>query len=232
MTGPPLIDLSGVVKQSAALRSLRVQSLSVAAGDRLVLSGFDAEAAEMLVHLVTGAALPDTGSIRIAGRDTREVATDREWLASLDRFGLVTERAILLDHLSVRANLALPLTLSIDPMAPDVRRAADALAEAVGLPAGRLDDRASSLDPLDRVRVHLARAVALGPELVILEHPTARLAGAASETFGRCLVRVADARQIGWLAISEDARFAAAVGGRRLRLRPSTGVVATPGWFR
>ena len=49
------------------------------------------------MHLVTGAAVPDEGAVVVAGRDTRDIATDTEWLASLDRFGIVTDRAVLLD---------------------------------------------------------------------------------------------------------------------------------------
>ena len=86
----------------------------------------------MFVHLVTGAALPDEGHVRVAGRDTREIATDTEWLKSLDRFGIVTHRAVLLDGLSVAANLALPLTVSIDPMPDDVRMRVERLANDIG----------------------------------------------------------------------------------------------------
>ena len=41
----------------------------------------------------------------VAGRRTSEIATDTEWLSSLDRFGIVTHRAILLDSLSVAAKV-------------------------------------------------------------------------------------------------------------------------------
>jgi hypothetical protein len=49
----------------------------------------------MFVHLVTGAALPDEGVVSIAGRDTRAISTDTEWLRSLDQFGIrhATSRA-------------------------------------------------------------------------------------------------------------------------------------------
>ena len=121
MTEAPLIEITGVVKAYQSLRPLRIRDLRVNRSHRLVLTGFDAAAAEMFAYLVTGAALPDEGHVRVAGRDTREIATDTEWLTSLDRFGMVTHRAVLLEGMSVAANLALPFTLSIDPMAADVR---------------------------------------------------------------------------------------------------------------
>jgi ABC-type transporter Mla maintaining outer membrane lipid asymmetry ATPase subunit MlaF len=118
----PLIHIAGVVKSYPAPQPLRVTDLSVAASDRIVLSGLDEGAAEMFVHLVTGAAVPDEGAVIVSGRDTRDIRTDTEWLTSLDQFGIVTRRAVLLDTLSVAANLALPITLSIDPMSADVRK--------------------------------------------------------------------------------------------------------------
>src|SRR6185295_19548033 len=104
-----------------ALRPLRIATLTVRRGDHLAIQGLDARAAEAFSLLVTGAMLPDEGDIRVAGRSTRDIGTDTEWLASLDRFGMVTDRAVLIDGLSLAANLALPLTLAIDPMSAVTR---------------------------------------------------------------------------------------------------------------
>lgn len=236
MTTPdvPLIELTGVVKQSLAPVPLRVAHLAVTKQDRLALSGFNAEAAELFLHLVTGAAVPDEGEVMVAGHNTRSIATDTEWLASLDRFGIVTERAVLLEKLPIVANLALPLTLAIDPVPASVRVHVEALAALAGLGADRLDEPASTLTAEERIRVHLARAVAPGPELILLEHPTARVSNAAvSADLGSTLKRVADARGIGWIALTEDATFASASGATRLRLKPATGQLQSDGlWQR
>ena len=141
----PLIHMAGLVKAYQALRPLRIRDLSVQRHDRIVISGLDEMAAELFVYLVTGAAVPDEGHVRVGGRDTRDIATDTEWLSSLDRFGIVTKRAILLDAMSVAANLALPNTLAIDPMADDLRARVGREASDVGLPADRLDGPVSAL---------------------------------------------------------------------------------------
>lgn len=231
MTGrQPLIDIQGVLKRYTALRPLRIASLAVHPTDRLALSGFDAESAEMFVHLVTGAALADEGDVFVAGRNTREIRTDTEWLASLDRFGIVTERAVLLESLSVAANLALPITLAIDPIPDEVRRQVSDVAGLVGLAADRLDRPVASLTPEERVRVHLARAVAPRPFVVLLEHPTARLDGPESAArLGKTLDEFSRALGFGWIALTDDDAFAAAAGATRLRLVPSTGVLAPEG---
>jgi putative ABC transport system ATP-binding protein len=222
----PLIEIQGVGKDHGGDRPLRIQSLSVGARDRVTLSGLNRAEAETLIHLVSGAAVPDTGSVMVAGTDTRSIVTDTEWLVSLDRFGVVTHRAVLLDSLSIAANLALPISLAVDPMPPPVRAAVDDLALAAGLDRATLDRPVSSLDAFGRARLHLARALATSPRLLLLEHPTLELTDEAErQALGRTLRQVADARGLGWLAISDDERFSRSAGGHVWRLAPGTGVL-------
>lgn len=219
----PIIHITGLRKQFGGVRPLRINALSVGAGERITLQGLDAEAAEMLMLLVTGASLPDEGVVRIAGRDTRDIQTDTEWLTSLDVFGMVTARAALMDSVALESNMALPFTLSIDPLPAEVRQAVGLLADEVGLAADLLPAPVQTLGEADRARVHLARALALNPQVLLLEHPTARLAPAEAAAFGRRLSGIGEQRGLAWLAISEDDAFAGEAGGRRCRLVPATG---------
>ena len=57
----PVLQMTGIQKRYQSLRPLRLQELTIAAGERVAVSGFDAGAAEVLVNLVTGASLPDQG---------------------------------------------------------------------------------------------------------------------------------------------------------------------------
>jgi predicted ABC-type transport system involved in lysophospholipase L1 biosynthesis ATPase subunit len=228
----PLIHMTSVVKSGPFPAPLRVADLIVARGDRLAVSGLDPTAAELFLNLVTGASVPDEGRVLVAGHDTRAIGTDTEWLRSLDRFGIVTHRAVLVGPLSVAANLALPFTLSIDPMSEDVRARVETLAEEAGLSLDRLSQPASGLDVHERARVHLARAVATGPEVLLLEHVTAPFtAPGASADFGATLARLARQHQIGWVALTDDAQFARASGSRRVALDSTTGRLGQPGGF-
>lgn len=228
----PLVDLHSVRKQYGAAGPLRIARLAVGARDCLALSGLDQGAAEMFVLLVTGAALPDEGEVRVAGRSTRDISTDVEWLHSLDRFGLVTDRAVLIDKISTAANMALPMTLSIDPMPAEIRARVEQIARDAGLDVARIDEPAKTLTSAERLRVHFARAMANQPALILLEHPTAPLREPAeSDAFGRTLREAATHRGFGFLALSEDETFAAACGGGRLRLKPATGVIGKKRWW-
>jgi len=231
----PLFTFDGVVKPMGGPVPLRIARFEFFAGDRVVLSGLDAMAAEMFMHVLTGAALPEQGRVDVFGTSTRDIDTDTAWLASLDRFGLVSNRAVLLDQTTIAGNLALPLTLSIDPMADDVRAAVERMAADVGIAAERLDALAGTMTVEERMRAHLARAIALKPDVLLLEHPTATLAAAAT-AFGETLRTLSASRNLSWLAISDDDEFRRASGGRSLRLNPLTGDVQPAGrswwqWF-
>jgi len=221
---PLLLEIAGLVKQYPGPSFLRISNLTIREGDRVTLSGLDAHAAEMFMHLITGASVPDEGAVVVAGHDTRAIATDTEWLTSLDRFGIVTLRAVLLEKMTIAANLALPLTVAIDPLSAATRAQVEALAHEVGLPQARLDQEASSLSPVERVRLHLARALAPGPRLLLLEHPTAGIADeAASADLGVTLRRAADARGLGWILMSDDRALTRAAGAPRFNLDSKTG---------
>ena len=152
MTAEPVVDMRGVVKNYSALRPLRIAALSIAPGDRVAISGIDAGGAEVLLNLVTGASLPDEGDVLVFGRRTADVADGDEWLASLDRFGIVSERAVMLEGALLAQNLALPLTLDIDPIPPDTLSEVRALAAACDIGEEWLDRRAGDVTPPVRAR--------------------------------------------------------------------------------
>src|SRR5262245_26277193 len=109
-----LVRLRSVSKDYRGLRPLRIESLDIHTRQIVALVGFDQVMAEVLVDLITGAIVPDAGEVVVFGQGTTDIADRDAWLSTLDRFGLLTERAVLLDRLSVEQNLALPFSLGLD----------------------------------------------------------------------------------------------------------------------
>ncbi len=219
----PLLDISGLSKDYQTLRPLRIKSLTVNRGDIVSIAGIDMPGAEMFVHLVTGATLPDTGDVSLFGRNTRAITDGDAWLKSLDGIGMITSRGILVEMFSVLQNIALSLTLDVDPIDPGIVPQAGALAREVGIDAGQFDLPAGRVPPDVRMRVHLARALALSPQLLIAEHPSAALPREGVAAFGADLGKAARGRGIALLAITADNSIAKAIGGSRLELVPATG---------
>lgn len=224
-----LVRLAGVVKDYQGLRPLRIADLQVAPGAVVSVQGLDALAAEVLVNLMTAATRPDQGSVQLFGQSTEAIDDYDAWLAMLDGFGLLTERAVLLDQLTIAQNLALPLTLSIDPIDPALLPTLATMADEVGLPRELLGVPVRGADPVALQRLRLARALALGPRLLVAEHPTASLPREAVDGFARDLTRIVAARGLGLLALTADKEFIRALGGAALTLDPRTGALSKPG---
>jgi ABC-type transporter Mla maintaining outer membrane lipid asymmetry ATPase subunit MlaF len=213
---PPLVELQGVSKSYGALRPLRIERLAVAPGEQVAIVGPDQPAAEVLIGLITGASLPDAGTVRVFGRPTAEITDGDEWLAGLDRFGIVSDRAALLEAMTVLQNLAVPFSLEIEPPPEAVRERAAALGAELLLDAPVHATRAGDLDGVGRLRLRVARALAFDPALVLLEHPSASVPPRDVTTVARDIRAALARRGAASLTLTADRVFAGAIAGRVL----------------
>ena len=229
----PVVEIENVTKDYRGLRPLRLASLAVRAGERVAIAGFDRITAEIFVNLINGAILPDSGEVRIFGTPTSAIEHGDAWLEGLDRFGIVTERAVLLDGMSIAQNLALPFSLDIDPLTDEVRARVEALARETGIDAAQLDRPAVQAPVATRMRIHLGRALAPNPRVLLMEHPTASLAREDVPAFARTVRAAIEPRHIALIALTEDTEFADAVAETALKLHAGTGALSsTRGWRR
>ena len=228
-----VLELTGIVKTYGALRPLRIERFELGAAERAAIVGLDQPAAETLLNLITGATLPDSGEVRVFATSTAHLEDSNAWLALVDRFGIVSDRAVLLDALTAVQNLAMPFSLDIEPPAPDLRAEAGALAEEVGLAAGALDSRIAEMDGATRLRLRLGRAIALDPAILLLEHPTAQVERRSVAGLARAMAQVAANRKLAALAVTADEDFASAFATRVLTHDAATGRLSERrrGWF-
>jgi ABC-type transporter Mla maintaining outer membrane lipid asymmetry ATPase subunit MlaF len=226
---PPVLQLLDVAKDYRGLRPLRIANLSVTRGDRLAILGMDRVAAEVFVNVITGATLPDRGDVRLFGRSTADIGDSAEWLRVVDRFGIVSERAVLLEALTVTQNVAMPFTLEIDRLPPGVESRANQLSAEVGLSASSFDRPVAALDALGHARVRFARALALQPAIVVLEHPTVGVDRHAVGELATLVHEVCRRRGLAVLALTADREFAHAAPFRVLALDAQTGRLVQQG---
>ena len=188
------------------------------------------------MDLVTGVTLPDEGEVRLFGRSTAAIENGDEWLALLDRFGIVSDRVVLLEQLSIVQNLAVPFTLELDEIPPAVQQDVARLRAEVGLDEATIGEPAGRAAPAMRTRLRLARAIALDPHLLLLEHPTAGLPREAVDRLAQDIRTIAARRGLTVLMLTGDRPFAEAAAGEVLAHEPATGALKTvtkgAGWKR
>ena len=233
MSGAPILQLRDVTQEYGALRPLRIKSLEVRAGQRLAILGLDQAAAEVLVNLLTGSTVPRTGEVRAFGRATTDIPDSDAWLAALRQYGLLGVRTVLIDQLTVEQNLAIPLTLDVDPLPEEIRARMRALGAEIGLTAERFERRPPELTALDLQRVRLGRALALEPRVLLAEHPTASLERGDAEELARDMSRIVSSRAMAAVYVTADRAFAQTAADEIVMLKPATGeLVSAVGWRR
>lgn len=229
----PVVSLKGVRKDYRGLRPLRIEQLELKEGRSLALLGFDQVTAEVLVNLITGATVPDAGEVRVLGQSTAAIPDADAWLRALDEFGIISDRAVLLDRFTVEQNLVMPFSLDLDEVHGALRSRVHELAHEVGIDAVELPKLAGELSAPARLRLRLGRALALNPRLLLAEHPSASLPATEIPAFAADFSRILAKRRIASLIITADSTFAAAVAEQVVTFHPATGQLrAYPGWRR
>ncbi|HEY7955639.1 MAG TPA: ABC transporter ATP-binding protein [Polyangia bacterium] len=185
----PVARLDQIVKRYGAEEVLRGVSLSVEEGEWLALTGRSGSGKSTLLHILGGLDRRFSGTAEVFGRglgglDDRALARFRN-----AEVGFVFQAFNLLDHLTVRENVALPAFFAGGKSAgaPDGERALAAL-ERVGM-AGHAARRPGELSGGQKQRVALARALYGGPRLLLADEPTGNLDGETGrqiiELFGK-----------------------------------------------
>ncbi|PZQ99848.1 MAG: ABC transporter ATP-binding protein [Cereibacter sphaeroides] len=143
-------------------------------GEVLGVVGGSGTGKSVLLRSIVGLQKPQAGSIKVLGTDVLH-ATPEQLKGVEQHWGVMFQDGALFSSLTVRENVEAPMRERLN-VAPDLRRSlAELKISMVGLPpkAGALYP--SELSGGMRKRAGLARALALDPEIVLLDEPTAGL---------------------------------------------------------
>jgi phospholipid/cholesterol/gamma-HCH transport system ATP-binding protein len=163
---------------------LRGVSLTVETGKTIVIVGASGSGKTVLVSMFVGLNAPDSGTIVVFGEDVTQFSTEADWNELRMKVGFVFQGAALYDSLTVGENVAFPLRHHTDLHVDEIDERVMAKLQLVGL-EGAVDKLPSQLSGGMRKRAGLARALALDPDLVIYDEPTAGLDPFRAEDISR-----------------------------------------------
>ena len=170
----PVIELRGIVNQFGSHRVHDNLDLDVYRGEVLGVVGGSGTGKSVLLRCIAGLRPPQGGTLEIFGQDALN-CTEAQRRAIDQRMGVMFQDGALFSSLTVRENVEVPLKTLSGLDAGLRRELADLKISMAGLPYIAGDKYPSELSGGMRKRAGLARALALDPEIVFLDEPTAGL---------------------------------------------------------
>jgi general nucleoside transport system ATP-binding protein len=202
--GEPLLELSDVsARDDRGLPAVRGVSLQVRAGEVVGLAGVDANGQSELIETIMGLRHPDTGAIRVCGRDVTHAGPKETLAAGVGHIAEDRHRRGLVLEFDLAENLALREYrepemsrfgwLSPRKLLPWARR----LLKEFDVRGGEPSTRAASLSGGNQQKVVIARELAADPQVIIAAQPTRGLdVGAIEFVHRRLLEERAKARAV------------------------------------
>ena len=178
----------------------------------LVIMGLSGGGKSTLLSIMMGLLKPTGGSVLFKNEDLTRLSRSKLNRART-HMGMVYQNAALISSMTVRENVGLPLEELSDKTDKEIATIIDQKLELVGLKDAR-DKLPSELSGGMQKRVGLARALAMEPELVLFDEPTAGLDPITTETIDDLINQLREKQKVTSIIVTHEMESAFAVATR------------------
>lgn len=226
----PVISLTQVIKSFDGRRVLNGVTFDVMRGQTMVIMGGSGCGKSTLLRMMIGSFKPDTGSIRLFGQEVTGLA-EPEMNEVRKKFGILFQSGALFNSMTIAENIALPLQehTQLDPTTIDIM--VKIKLELVGL-REHAEKYPAQISGGMKKRAGLARALALDPQILFYDEPSAGLDPVTSAEIDQLMVDLSRKLNVTSVVVTHEMDSAFTIADRMVMLDKGTVLaVETRQWF-
>jgi phospholipid/cholesterol/gamma-HCH transport system ATP-binding protein len=217
--GDDLIELGKVSMRFRYQTVLRDINLTILRGETVCIIGESGCGKTVMLKLIIGLLQPSQGSVRFDGRNLADLG-GKELVKLRLRFGFLFQMAALFDSLTVFDNVAFGLREHHMCDEEQVRQIVAERLREVGLPPEVESKKPAELSGGQRKRVGLARALAIGPEVMLYDEPTTGLDPIMSDVINELILQTQQSKKTTGVVVTHDMKTVSKVADRVVMLYP------------
>ncbi|WXL25572.1 ATP-binding cassette domain-containing protein [Ectopseudomonas mendocina] len=203
MTKESIIEVRHLVNRFGSQTVHQNLNLDLYRGEILGVVGGSGTGKSVLLRSILGLRQANEGTVHVFGEELLALPTERR--SELERrFGVLYQRGALFSSLTVTENIALPLIEHAGLSRTSAERLAQVKLALVGLPLEAGDKYPTELSGGMVKRAALARALALEPDILFLDEPTAGLDPISAAAFDQLILTLRDALGLSVFLVTHD----------------------------